>query len=151
MALRRLHPKALTFYTPDTSTELSLPYFPNGVKAGFPSPAADHMGEQIDLNRVLIKNPQETFYIKVDGDSMTNAGIGHGDILVVDRSEPTLNGKIYVCTIDGEFTVKRVKIDKKKRMVWLVPENENYEPIEVTPENESFLIWGRVIHVIKDV
>ena len=128
---------------------IEIPYFEIGVKAGFPSPAADFMGESIDLNRELIKNQFETFVVKVDGDSMKDAGIHHGDRMLVDRSLPPEDDKIFVCCIDGEFTVKRMRIDKANQKVWLVAENDAYPPIEVTPENESFLVWGKVVHVIK--
>jgi DNA polymerase V len=151
MNVRKLYTTpTLTFYAADTSSVLELPFVASGIKAGFPSPAQDFMGEKIDLNQQLIKHPQETFYAEVDGDSMKGAGIEHGDLMVIDRSLPPEDGKIYVCCIDGEFTVKRVRIDSKNRKVWLVPENPEFESIEVTEENESFLIWGRVIKVIKD-
>lgn len=140
----------LTFFNPDTTTELELPIINGGISAGFPSPAQDFMGEKIDLNRILVKHPSETFYAKVKGNSMKDVGIHDGDTVIIDRSMAPEDGKIFVCFIDGEFTIKRVKIDKGTKTVWLIAENEAYQPIEVTEENESFLIWGRVVHVIKD-
>lgn len=142
--------KPITIYTPDTSLILELPFVANGIKAGFPSPAQDFLGEKIDLNKKLIKHPNETFYAEVDGDSMRDAGIHHGDIMVIDRSmsSPLINGKIYVVAVDNEFTVKRVKIDRKKNEAWLIAANVDYAPILVTEENE-FIVWGRVISVIK--
>jgi DNA polymerase V len=108
----------------------------------------DFVDLSIDLNRHLIKNPSATFYGRVKGDSLKNAGISNGDLLIIDRSLEPTNGKIAVCYIDGEFTAKRVQISKKE--ILLIPENENYQPIRVTEEN-NFLIWGIVTHVIKDV
>jgi DNA polymerase V len=151
MSVKQLYrSKTLTFFVADLSTKLELPFVANGIKAGFPSPAMDFMGEKIDLNRILIKHPQETFYAQVDGDSMKDAGIHHGDIMVIDRSLPNEDGKIYVCFLDGEFTVKRMRIEKKTETVWLVAENEAYEPIKVSADDD-FIVWGRVIHIIKDL
>jgi DNA polymerase V len=140
----------LTFYAADVALELELPFVSNGIKAGFPSPALDFMGEKIDLNRILIKHPMETFYAQVDGDSMKDAGIHDGDIMVVDRSMPHEDGKIFVCYLDGEFTVKRMKIDTANEIVWLVAENDAYPPIKITKEND-FIVWGRVVRVIKSI
>jgi len=79
---------------------------------------------------------------------MKNAGIDNGDLLVIDKSIEPTNGKIAVCYIDGEFTLKRIKISKNE--ILLVPENEDYAPIKVTADS-NFMIWGIVTHVIKDV
>jgi len=136
----------IEIYEADNQTELALPFVETGISAGFPSPALDFTQNRIDLNKELIKNPSHTFYGKVKGDSMTNAGISDGDLLVIDRSLEPANGKIAVCYIDGEFTVKRIKIEKN--IVWLVAENEKYPPIKVTEENE-LIIWGIVIHLVK--
>lgn len=142
--------KNLTFFAPDTTESLEL-LFAGTIKAGFPSPADDFLETKIDMNKYMIRHPSETFYVKVDGNSMQNASIEHGDILVVDKREaiPAKDGKIYVCYLDNEYTVKRVRIDQKTETVWLVAENEDYKPIEVTKDNESFLIWGLVIGLIK--
>jgi DNA polymerase V len=129
-----------------TATVLELKYVPNGISAGFPSPADDFLDSGIDLNQELIKHPYSTFYGKVKGDSMRDAGIHHGDILIVDKSLEPQNGKIAVCFIDGEFTIKRIKIEKD--CCWLMPANENYQPIKVTADND-FIVWGMVINVIK--
>lgn len=140
----------IKFFKPNLASILELPYISNGIKAGFPSPAQDFMGESIDLNKILVKHPMETFYAKVEGDSMKDAGIHDGDIMVIDRSLPYEDGKIFVCYLDGDFTVKRMRIDKANETVWLVAENPAYEPIKVIPEND-FIVWGRVIKVIKDL
>lgn len=138
----------IDIFSADTETVLALPYVDEGISAGFPSPALDFVDLTIDLNRHLVKNPSATFYGRVKGESLKNAGINNGDLLIIDRSLEPTNGKIAVCYIDGEFTAKRIKITKKE--IWLVPENENYQPIRVTEDN-NFLIWGIVTHVIKDV
>jgi DNA polymerase V len=148
MTLKLHDGKIIEIFSADTETELALPYVDNGISAGFPSPALDFVDLSIDLNRHLIKNPSATFYGRVKGDSLKNAGIFNGDLLVIDRSLEPTNGKIAVCYIDGEFTAKRVQISKNE--ILLIPENEDYEPIRVTEEN-NFLIWGIVTHVIKYV
>ncbi|HLW29715.1 MAG TPA: translesion error-prone DNA polymerase V autoproteolytic subunit, partial [Brumimicrobium sp.] len=136
----------LEFYTVNYKTELNLPFVDTGINAGFPSPADDFIELSIDLNRTLIKNKDTTFFAKVRGHSMKNAGINDGDLLVIDRSLEPRDNKIAICQIDGEFTVKRIKIEKD--IIWLIAENEDFKSIKVTPENE-FIIWGIVIHSIK--
>lgn len=136
----------LDIYSADTDSELELPYISNGISAGFPSPALDFIDLSIDLNRHLIKHPSSTFYGRVKGDSMKDAGIHDGDLLVIDKSLNPGNDKIAVCYIDGEFTLKRIRIEKD--CCWLLPANEQYRPIKVTEEND-FMIWGIVTHVIK--
>jgi DNA polymerase V len=138
----------LTFLLPDFESELKIPFIPDGVSAGFPSPAADFMETNIDLNKALSENPLATFYIRVNGNSMIDAGINDKDVLVVDRSLEPQNNKIAICFIDGEFTVKRIKLETD--CLYLMPENSNYEPIKVTEENE-LIIWGIVTYVIKKV
>lgn len=124
---------------------IPLPLFSCGVSAGFPSPADDYIGRQLDLNDLLIRNPAATFFVRVAGDSMTGVGINDNDILVVDRSLEPSNGKIIIAAVNGELTVKRlVKTDSVCR---LVAENPNYSPIEVT-EELSCVVWGVVTSVI---
>nr|WP_315148913.1 translesion error-prone DNA polymerase V autoproteolytic subunit [uncultured Flavobacterium sp.] len=138
----------LTFFRPNFESEIQIPYITEGVSAGFPSPAADFMETNIDLNKELSENPLATFYIKVKGNSMIDAGINDKDVLVVDRSLEPQNNKIAICCIDGEFTVKRIQVEKD--CLYLMPENSNYEPIKVTEENQ-LIIWGMVTYVIKKV
>ncbi|TRX37774.1 LexA family protein [Flavobacterium restrictum] len=138
----------LTFFRPDFESDVRIPYIKEGVSAGFPSPAADFMESNIDLNKELSENPLATFYIKVKGNSMIDAGINDKDVLVVDRSLEPQNNKIAICCIDGEFTVKRIQVHKD--CLYLLPENPNYEPIKVTEENQ-LIIWGMVTYVIKKV
>lgn len=138
--------KNLEIYSADTDSELDLPYISNGISAGFPSPALDFVDLSIDLNRHLVKHPSSTFYGRVKGESMKDAGIYDGDLLIIDKSLEPGNDKIAVCYIDGEFTLKRIKLDKN--CCWLMPANDHYQPIRVTEEND-FMIWGIVTHVIK--
>jgi len=119
-----------------------------GISAGFPSPADDFKETRISLDRELVKNKEATFYARVSGDSMVGAGLDDGDLLVIDRSLNPENGKIAVCLVDGEFTVKRIK--KEKNKLYLMPENKQYKPIELKEENE-LIIWGVVEYVIKKV
>ncbi|WP_433815691.1 LexA family protein [Flavobacterium johnsoniae] len=147
MNLRNINTtKSIEFYIPDTSTEVKVPFFDVGISAGFPSPADDFIELSIDLNKELIKHKYTTYFARVKGYSMKNAGIHDGDLLIIDKSLEPQNNKIAVCQIDGEFTVKRIKIEKN--IIWLIAENEDYKPIKVTPEN-NFVIWGIVTHSIK--
>ena len=138
----------LTFFVPDFENTHELPFISGGIKAGFPSPAADFDESKISLDNVLVKNREATFYAKASGTSMIGAGIDDGDILVIDKSLEPQNNKIAVCFIDGEFTIKRIKIEKD--CVYLMPENKNYQPIKVTDENE-LVIWGIITYVIKSL
>lgn len=135
-----------TIHPADTSTQQPLPVAGSAVKAGFPSPADDFLDAPLDLNRELVHNPASTFFVRVSGDSMAGDGIGDGDLLIVDRAVDPYDGCIAVCYIDGEFTVKRVRLDKG--CAWLLPSNPKYRPIRVDAGNE-FLVWGIVRHVIK--
>lgn len=138
----------LTFFQPDFESDIRILYVSEGVSAGFPSPAADFMETSIDLNKELSENPLATFYIRVKGNSMIDAGINDKDVLVVDRSQEPQNNKIAICFIDGEFTVKRIQVEKD--CLYLMPENADYSPIKVTEENQ-LIIWGMVTYVIKKV
>jgi DNA polymerase V len=135
-------------YRCDAKTQRELPLYLCRIKAGFPSPADDYIDQKLDLNQFLIKRPASTFFVKVKGDSMVNAGIFSGDILIVDRSQDPVNNKIIVAILDGEFTVKRVK--KTRGRLYLLAENSDYAPIEIT-EGMDFEVWGVVLHVIHSV
>ena len=135
----------LQFFTPDTSGQ-GVWLAGEGVSAGFPSPADDFKETRISLDKVAVKNEAATFYARVAGQSMIGAGLDDGDLLVIDRSLEPQDGKIAVCLIDGDFTVKRLKVEKD--CVWLMVENKRYKPILVTEENE-LMIWGIVTHVLK--
>jgi DNA polymerase V len=140
--------KQLTFFLPNTENAKEIPFIAAGIKAGFPSPAADFDETKISIDQLVIKNETATFYAKASGNSMTGAGIDDGDILVIDRSiEPTDN-KIAVCFIDGEFTVKRIKMEED--CVYLQAENPKYKSIKVTEDND-LIIWGIVTYVVKKI
>lgn len=138
----------ITFLKPKEGSLMGQWLIEQGISAGFPSPADDFKEIRISLDRELVKNPEATFYAKVSGDSMINAGLDDGDLLVIDRSLNPENGKIAICLVDGEFTVKRLKRDKNK--FYLMPENKKYKPIEISEENR-LTIWGIVEYVIKKV
>lgn len=142
------HFSTIEIFTASSESVLEIPVISAGISAGFPSPALDFIDLTIDMNRHLVKHPSTTFYGRVKGHSMKDAGIFDGDLLVIDKSIEPKDNKIAVCYIDGSFTVKRIKIDNN--CCWLIPENKDYLPILVTEDND-FLIWGIVTHVIKDV
>ena len=141
--------QALTFFIPrPPDNNLGAIYFDTGISAGFPSPADDFKQERLSLDSELIKNKEATFIARVCGQSMIDAGLNDNDLLVIDRSLPPTHNRIAVCFLDGEFTVKRLKVEGDE--VWLQPENKQYKSIRVTPEND-FVIWGIVTNVIKKV
>jgi DNA polymerase V len=137
----------LQIFSADTTTELALPLVDNGISAGFPSPAQDYIDLKLDLNKELISNPSSTFFGRVRGQSMKDAGILDGDILIIDKSLEPQEGDTAVCFIDGEFTLKFIRIEKEA--VYLVPANPAFEPIKVTEDN-NFCIWGIVTYTIQD-
>ena len=137
-----------TIYQPEQSnqsTEYKRPLFLIPVSAGFPSPADSYIENQLDLNKLLIRHPAATFFVKVKGDSMIEAGIHSGDILIVDRALEATDKKVVIAVIDGELTVKRIRIIEGR--IFLLPENQDYSPTEITDE-VSFEIWGVVTNVI---
>lgn len=138
----------LEILKPDRLREYNLPLFLESVSAGFPSPADDYMEDKLDLNDLLIKNPASTFFVRVVGDSMINAGINSEDILVVDRSLEPKDGSVVIAVINGDLTVKRLGYSNGK--IYLVPENPNFKRIEITKEM-CFEVWGVVRSVIHSV
>ena len=138
----------LNFFIPKKENEIGQWLAEEGISAGFPSPADDFKEIRISLDKELVKNKEATFYARVDGDSMIGAGLEDGDLLVIDRSLNPENGKIAICLVDRDFTVKRIK--KEKNKLYLMPENKKYKPIELKKENE-LIIWGVVEYVIKKV
>lgn len=123
----------------------SLPLFLSSVAAGFPSPADDYLDNALDLNQLLISHPAATFFVRVSGESMIDANIHPGDVLIVDRALEPSHRAIVVAVVNGEFTVKRVV--RKGKKIFLVPENRSYPLMEVT-EDEDFQVWGVVTYVI---
>lgn len=132
-------------YRPDQSTKSSQPLFVANVPAGFPSPADDYKEEKLDLNKYLIKNPAATYFVRVTGDSMIGAGIHSGDLLVVDRSIESADKKVVIANINGELTVKRIRIRNNK--ITIEPENSDFPTQEIKPGTE-FEVWGVVTNVI---
>lgn len=132
----------------DPKSEISVPYADGGIKAGFPSPAQDYLTESIDLNRELIQHRESTFYARIDGDSLTDAGICDGDLVIIDKALEARNGDYVAAYIDGEFTLKRFKMDTEHNCAWLIPANKAYKPIKVTQE-DNFAVWGVMTYCIK--
>jgi len=125
-----------------------LPLYSARISAGFPSPADDYLDKKLDLNEYLIKHPASTFFVRVAGDSMIDAGIHSGDILIVDRALEPAGNNIVIAVIDGDLTVKRIKKSNDKLL--LLAENPNYPLIEIKPDM-SFEVWGVVSYVIHKV
>ncbi len=138
----------LIFFSPDESIGDGAVLIDVGISAGFPSAVNDVNETRISLDDELVKNKNTTFFAKVKGQSMIDAGLNDCDLLVIDRSLQPSNNKIAVCCLDGEFTVKRLRVDGDK--VWLQPENPDYPIIKITEEND-FMVWGIVTNVIKKV
>jgi DNA polymerase V len=133
---------------PDRSSPCPRPLFLARVSAGFPSPADDYLEDHLDLNHYLIKHPAATFFVRATGDSMLDAGIHPGDVLVVDRSLDPGNNSVVIAVINGEMTVKRVM--KSGGKLFLVPANPRYRPMEIK-EGMDFEVWGVVTSVIHKV
>lgn len=125
--------------------DFPLPLFLTGIAAGFPSPADDYIEKQLDLNDLVIQHPTATFFVRVEGESMRDAAIFSGDILVVDRSLEAVSGKIVVAILNGEFTVKRIHIGPQG--ITLLPENDSFQAIQVSSQCD-FQVWGVVTYVI---
>jgi DNA polymerase V len=126
----------------------TYPLFASSVKAGFPSPAEDYAEQHLDLNTHLIAHPAATFFLRVSGDSMINAGIFNGDLLIVDRSLEPTSGKVVIAAVNGELTVKRLK--KTAKGLFLVAENADYAPIALE-SSDQIQIWGVVIYAIHAI
>jgi len=128
-----------------TSRRVPLPLLAGKVAAGFPSPADDYIEKTLDLNELLVQKPAATFFARAQGESMLGAGIHHNDILVVDRSIEPVPGKIVICALNGELTVKR--LDRDNGLWKLKAENKDYPDIAIHEELEM-VIWGVVTNVI---
>ncbi len=132
--------------TPDAPQPEGAPFFAEEVAAGFPSPAAGELHGSLDLNKLCIKHPAATYFIRARGESMVDAGITDGDILVVDRSLSPRNGDIIIAELDGAFTVKYY--EKSGNIIRLVPANAHFSPITLTPDTQASY-FGVVCWVIK--
>lgn len=133
-------------YKADSESHLDLLFAEGGICAGFPSPAQDYLELSIDLNTELIRHPAATFFGRVVGNSLEEAGVTEGDILIIDKSLKPQDGNICVCFLDGDFTLKFIRHTENE--IWLIPANKAYTPIKVTEDN-NFMIWGVVTYTIK--
>ena len=122
-----------------------LPLYGTSVSCGFTSPAEDHVEHQLSLDEYLIQHPESTFFVRASGESMVNAGIFDGDLLIVDRSIQASHNHIVLAVIDSEFTIKR--LIKSDDHVILRPENPKFSDIVIQPEQEM-MVWGVVVHVV---
>ena len=127
--------------------EQQFPMAESGIKAGFPSPAQDYMTDGIDFNRELVHHRETTFCARVSGSSMDQAGIFDGDIVVIDKSLEARNGDVVAAYVDGGFTLKEFRLDADGKSAWLIPANDEYQPIHVTEEN-NFIVWGVLTYTI---
>lgn len=132
---------SLNQQSPTTSFKL----FSTKIEAGFPSPADDYIESHLDLNEYLVKNPPATFFVRVSGESMIDAGIHPDDLLIVDRSLTPQSNQIVIAVLNSEFTVKRLV--KKDGVFWLMPENKKFNPYRIN-DGDDVLIWGVVTNVI---
>lgn len=135
----------LGFYQVSHQLQQRLPFYTSSIQAGFPSPADDYLEKELDLNELVVQHPAATFYVKVQGTSMQNAGIFSGDILVVDRSLTAQNKNIVVAVLNGEFTIRRLV--KEENDIYLLSENDLSLRIKVNPDSH-FEVWGVVTYVI---
>ena len=138
----------IEIYSADQSTKLSLENVGPQISAGFPSPAEDYLEPALDLNKELIRNPGATFYGRVKGLSMKDAGVDNGDLLIIDKSLDYRQNALAVCFIQGEFTLK--KIVTRGNQIVLMSVSKDYQSIEV-PTDADFMVWGIVTYIIKKV
>lgn len=129
----------------DQRARVIAPLFSDLVTCGFPSPARDYVERGIDLNEFMVAHPSATYFVRAAGDSMTEAGIGHGDLLVVDSARTAGHGDIVIAAVDGEFTVKRLQL---RPTIQLVPCNPAYSPIPIR-EDALLDIFGVVTFIVK--
>jgi DNA polymerase V len=135
-----------TLYPFTPFSECLIPFYTETVAAGFPSPADGYIEATLDLNKYLIQHPAATFLVRVSGDSMIQAGIDDGDLLIVDRALEPHHNKIVVAVVNGELTVKRLCFTEGRPYLW--PENPNYPPIAIR-EDMGCQIWGVVTTSIR--
>ncbi len=124
----------------------NVPLYTSRPQAGFPAPGDDQIEKVLDINDLVVKHPASTFFVRVEGDSMTGAGIFSGDVLVVDRAVTPKDGTIVVAAVYGEMVVKRLKAIGNTHT--LISENKNYKPITVSGNDDCF-IWGVVVGSVR--
>ncbi|MEA1064859.1 translesion error-prone DNA polymerase V autoproteolytic subunit [Erwinia sp. HR93] len=127
--------------------ENPLPLYSDLVCCGFPSPAQDYVEKRIDLNELMISHPFATYLVRAAGDSMIDAGIGDGDLLIVDSARTAKQGDIIVAALDGGFTVKKLQLHPE---IQLIPMNPHYKPIPLMNEND-LTVFGVVTYVVKSL
>lgn len=128
-------------------SSLAIPLFVERVPAGFPSPAQDYVEQTLDLNELCIRHPAATYFVRAEGDSMIEAGIFSGDILVVDTSLSPRHGDIVIASLNGEFTVKQLELKPRPR---LLPRNPAYSPVYL-PEDCDLDLFGIVTNVVHSL
>ena len=138
----------MSFYTPVLERAIKLPFFSSLITAGFPSPAEDHVEQSLDITELLVTNPPATFYLRVTGESMLDAGILEGDILIVDRSKTAKHGDIIVAELNTEFTVKRLY--NRDGKVILQAESQHHDSISVQADDD-FNVFGVVTGVARQL
>ena len=138
--------KPLELFRTEEQSKLYITISDSPVHAGFPSPAEDHLENKLDLNKALVKNPATTFFARVKGESMNGEGVEDGDMLIIDKSLDPYENCLAVCFLEGEFTLKRVKLDGDN--ILLIPSNPKFKTIRVSRDND-FYIWGIVKYLIK--
>jgi len=138
----------MNLYIPVLNKAIHLPFFSSLIRAGFPSPAEDHIEQTLDITELIVTNPPATFYLKVTGESMVDAGILEGDILVVDRSKTAKHGDIVVAELNTEFTVKRLYFRDSK--VILQAESKFHDSIFVK-QSDDFNVFGVVSGVVRQL
>ena len=136
----------LDFYALDNSKLEDIPMFGDAVPAGPTSPTHDYLDVDLNLHDFLVQNPADTFCVRAIGDSMINANIKSGDVMVVDKALEPKNNDIVLAVLDGEFTVKHIR--KSEGELYLMPANKNYQPLKITSEVD-FKVWGVVTFVIQ--
>lgn len=124
----------------------TIPFFAEAVPAGFPSPAAGWEEEELNLHAYVVRHPSATYFLRVTGNSMRDARIHDGDILIVDRAEEAQHGSIVIASIDNEFTVKKLLI---RPVPCLMPQNKAYSPIYFDPESGAVELWGVVTFSVR--
>lgn len=134
-------------------TSVQVPFYEEGINAGFPFPPSDFASDSIDLNHELLRSPETTFCGRIRGDSMRDAGIHDGDIVVIDKALNWSSGDVVVVYVNGEFTIKRIErraVPNKRETWYLVPANDSYSDIPLEPTDEV-RVWGVVTYVIHSM
>lgn len=142
--------KEIEILNSDFAQHLELLLAP-AIKAGFPSPAEDYIHDSLDFNRDIVKHPESTFYGRISGDSMIDAGFNEGDLAVIDKSRVPVDGDVVVAYINNEFTIKYLDLSHKEEgYIELRPANPKYSPIRID-ETDEFEVWGVVSYVIHQL